>query len=360
MRNTDDTFCCLLSIVYFIIFFFFSSCKNDIDIIEDWKETTIVYGLLNQADSIQYIKINKAFVGKGNALEMAQAFDSINYANELDVKIERWKNNSLAETYVLERTTTNSKEPGIFSFPNQVLYKTNTNGKPLDESSEYHLIVRNNRTGNLITASTSLIKNFKVQYPLQTSIISFYNPDLVTLRLKSTSAVNGRLFQVVIRFHYDEVNKSDTSGAVTSKFVDKVLESRESLTLSGNEIIEVPFLGDDFYKFIKAKVPVNDNVYRHPGTIDFKFSIAADDFNTFMEVNKPSTGIVQEKPYYTNINNGTGIFSSRYTIDILNRPLKRADPTIISSFSLDSLFAGQYTRHLGFCSTDVRSHFHCQ
>jgi hypothetical protein len=31
-----------------------------------------------------------------------------------------------------------------------------------------------------------------------------------------------------------------------------------------------------------------------------------------MEVNEPTNSIVQEKPDYTNITNGLGIFSSRY------------------------------------------------
>ena len=39
----------------------FSACSTDLDVNGEWKETMIVYGLLDQAQPKQYIKINKAF-----------------------------------------------------------------------------------------------------------------------------------------------------------------------------------------------------------------------------------------------------------------------------------------------------------
>jgi len=38
-----------------------SACSTDLDVIGDYKETMIVYGLLDQAQDTQYVKINKAF-----------------------------------------------------------------------------------------------------------------------------------------------------------------------------------------------------------------------------------------------------------------------------------------------------------
>jgi hypothetical protein len=51
---------------------------------------------------------------------------------------------------------------------------------------------------------------------------------------------------------------------------------------------------------------------RYTNDVDFIISVAAADLNTYMEVNEPSNSIIQERPEYTNIDNGTGIFSSRY------------------------------------------------
>ena len=33
-----------------------------------------------------------------------------------------------------------------------------------------------------------------------------------------------------------------------------------------------------------------------------------EDLNTYMQVNEPVTGIVTERPIFTNVNNGIGIF----------------------------------------------------
>ena len=44
--------------------------------IGDFKETAVVYGLLDQSDSVHYVKINRAFIGPGNSLEFAQIPDS--------------------------------------------------------------------------------------------------------------------------------------------------------------------------------------------------------------------------------------------------------------------------------------------
>ena len=64
-------------IASFIVFFF--SCKNELNINAPYKEVPSVYAVLNPQDPIQMIRINKVFLGEGNANEMAQISDSINY-----------------------------------------------------------------------------------------------------------------------------------------------------------------------------------------------------------------------------------------------------------------------------------------
>ena len=54
-------FLTLLSLL-FIFTFSFISCNNELEINGELKETTVVYGLLNQSDSVQYLKIYKAFL----------------------------------------------------------------------------------------------------------------------------------------------------------------------------------------------------------------------------------------------------------------------------------------------------------
>jgi hypothetical protein len=50
--------------------------------------------------------------------------------------------------------------------------------------------------------------------------------------------------------------------------------------------------------------------------VDFIFSVASDDLNTYMNASAPSNSIIQERPPFSNISNGIGLFSSRYVNEI--------------------------------------------
>ena len=73
-----------------------TSCSNEIDITSDYKDITVVYAVLNQNDSVQYVKIYKAFLGDEDAFIMAQSTDSFYHQDVLEVTLERWKNNLLS------------------------------------------------------------------------------------------------------------------------------------------------------------------------------------------------------------------------------------------------------------------------
>jgi hypothetical protein len=67
---------------------------------------------------------------------------------------------------------------------------------------------------------------------------------------------------------------------------------------------------------------------------------AGEEFQIYRDLNAPYSSNFQEKPIYTNIENGIGIFSTRITTS--------GDPKPFSSFSLTELANGKYTNDLGF------------
>ncbi len=44
---------------------------------------------------------------------------------------------------------------------------------------------------------------------------------------------------------------------------------------------------------------------------DFILTIANEELATYLEINSPVTGVIQERPEYTNINGGLGLLASR-------------------------------------------------
>jgi len=109
--------------------------------------------------------------------------------------------------------------------------------------------------------------------------------------------------------------------------------------LDGGESMVTNFNSEDFYRNIAAKVPVDNNVVRLIGMVDFIISAGGDELSIYIDLNKPSTSIVQERPVYTNIANGLGIFSCRYT---------KKYSYNLSAFSFYKLMHSEYTSNLNF------------
>ena len=55
----------LFSVFAFLMMF--NACSTDVDLYADYKDITVVYGLLDSGADTNFIKINKAFLGPGNA-----------------------------------------------------------------------------------------------------------------------------------------------------------------------------------------------------------------------------------------------------------------------------------------------------
>jgi hypothetical protein len=330
--------------IFFIclgLILFLSSCKNDLELNAPWKDITIVYGLLNSKDNIQYLKINKAYLGEGNALIMAKIPDSSSYFNNLDVKVEEWKNGLLTKTIVFDTTTVYNKEPGTFYYPDQIIYKSNVRLDSVNKNVVYKLKITNKLTGKIISAKTKLAHDFFIVKPVRNHLyplISFASKDPSTVELNVDTSYHCRYFQVNFRFHY--VEQDTITMNVSNKSLD--LYVGDAIYDDINSQIILSYLGRSFYSMLKSKIPVSPNIVRKPKqnfAIELIVYAANDEFYTYMQAVKPSSGIVQDKPEYTNIENGIGIFASRfYLINTYN----------LNPASLDSLCFGSYTKDLGF------------
>jgi hypothetical protein len=137
-----------------------TSCETDFDVNAEWEEVTVVYGLLDAGDEMetQQIKISKAFLGKMDALQMAQYADSINFKQgELAVKVIRVKDNGITDTIALEELPTLRNE-GVFN--DSIIVYTFENDDFLNSNSEYEILIKNIITGNEVSSTTNIISGF--------------------------------------------------------------------------------------------------------------------------------------------------------------------------------------------------------
>lgn len=325
----------------------FSACSTDLAVIGDYKETIVVYGLLDQSQPKQYIKINKAFLGEGNAFGYAQVKDSTQFVNSLSVVLKSMKNGVELNSFNLSPDNTIAKAPGTFYSADQAnaIYSfASTGGNALNSDNEYKLIIKNNETGVEVSSQTSLITDFgnlevpSIGVPFFNCIVASNNDYLYKVQWRSGK--NAKLYQMVIRLNYTD---STSSGNIPQK-LDWVFPEQKTQGLASGETMKNDFLGQGLLQFVGNQLNDYSGLLgRIPGKIEIIVVAGGDDLNTFIEVNRPSTSIVQEKPEFTNITNGLGVLSSRFSKTAFSKGL---NPNVSPTW--DSLACGQYTRDLKF------------
>jgi hypothetical protein len=307
------------------------SCEEDFNINAPYQDITVVFGLLDPGVDTIFLKINKAFLGDGDVMEMAKIEDSSIYVNGLRASIEEWENGEFIKSYQLDTITIKNKEEGDFYNPYQIIYYTPY--QPAT-SREYRLKVEvNNRE---ITAVTGLVNNFSISKPSAGSQFIQFRKG-TDGEVAWSSAKYGKRYEAVIRFKYKEVlfNSPDT----VYKYADWGMGTKKSVSNVGGEEMKIKYSNDGFYTFIANQVPYQDpaleaNVKeRYTNDVDFIIAVAAEDLNTYMEVNEPSNSIVQERPEFSNISSGIGIFSSRFR----NMRTKKIHPETIQTIKTDPL-----------------------
>jgi hypothetical protein len=317
------------------IIMLFNSCKNDLKILAPYKESVSVYAILNPQDSLNYVRINKIFLGEGNAYMMATVEDSVNYRKGvLEVTMER--------TYFGNPTSTSVGQPGktkiilrdtlftLASGPfnqNQRLWYTSDK---LYIDGEYILTIKNTQTGNVFTATTSMIDKVATTskqplsgpyYPVtyHPSNPPYYYQDLsvktLARKIEFVSKPGTRKYELKARFHYID---STTSGNIP-KYLDFPLPSATTQGLAGNEILEVTWYSGQLFDYIYSALINNEPANfrgRRMIKIDYIVTGGNQVFVDFLNVNAPSNTVAQDKPAYSNIDGGFGIFGCRSTLHV--------------------------------------------
>lgn len=335
----------------------FTSCKNDLNVLAPGKEMVSVYGILNPTESVQNIRINKVFVTTGDANAAAQDQSVINFdANELVVTLERYNTGSTTKlpttqgntkTEIVLTETVITTADGAFSNQQRVWQTTDK----LFRTGEYKLVIKKASDLNTVIASaqTAVIDSVKTyvggagnsampfiylpsnpssypmhgQYEITTPPFtpqSKYIDYSVLVGKPSVifqSILNAKVYSVVIRFHYKD---SLSSGGGQTKYVDYNFPSVISSKLTGAEPLRVDMdAASVFYTNIGlalSKESVPNLIGRQSLYMEYIISAGTEDLYTFLQVNSPSTTIAQDKPYYSNITGGVGIFSCRSTSSV--------------------------------------------
>ena len=305
---------CFLFLSLLTLVMLFNACSTDVDLYADYKNITVVYGLLDADKDTNYVKINKAFLGPGNALEIAMIADSCNYPNKLDAKIVEYRANAGGTNFqktremVLDTMTIHNKDTeGFFYAPDQLVYYT---PEPVYTNSErykykYELLI--DRGDTILSASTDMTGGYG--FNINTASMSFAGESGTPI--KWNPCPNAAIYEVVLKFNYMELRGFDTLHKSIEWSLGTYPET--SLELDHNMYV-VSHKSEAFYTKLAEKLQGDTiGVDRPIANPAICISIAAgnEELYNFISVNGPSSSIVQSIPEYTNVKGGYGVFASR-------------------------------------------------
>lgn len=346
-----------------------SSCNEKIDFQGAFKETVVVYGLLDQADSLHYVKVNRAFIGPGNALDIAQIPDS-NYFDDVEVTVSEYLDGNLSRTWVLRDTLVNTKDTnGVFYAPQEKVYYFKTLPTGINESIQtstdpqqsslnrfgvYKLSVVVDGGKYTVSGQTELVRGITSPATSQNFTFKFADDPAEYISTGVTASNTGNSFVLNANLDVEFYEHEGTN--VSVKSFNWLLGEADVLPNSSKTFSA---LGATFYDLIAANKTSNPSIDKRT----FKgmwitFTGGSEDLYNYIVVNRPSSSLAQSKPSYTNltINNGgnvLGIFSSRQTLRVY-KPFytspQQAYIRAIDKKSTRELCLGPKTGMLLFCS----------
>ncbi len=303
-----------------------SSCTTDIDLTANWKDISVVYGLLDHKADTQYIRINKAFLGEADAAEMAKNPDSLKYNNLTVMLTEYDFNDNMVRTMTFTPVTHILKDTGYFAHQNHIVYaapSTDGNGS-MHQNNRYELTITNNETGKVITSETELPNTMSLSQPSSAAtkytLANQQGEYFEKSRIEWVTGPDSKRYEIWLKYRWQNVIFSGTDTISVDDSIRFKIGQDKTLGLEGSEQLGIDWNTGKFFDKVKdhiTSVPnYNANVfYRRSGSCDLEFVIAGDALNTYMEVNEPSNSIVQERPEFTNLvtedKSAIGVFSSR-------------------------------------------------
>jgi len=361
-----------LSILFLSISLFsILGCETDIDIIAPQKDVTIVYGILEETKTRHYIRINKAFIGEESASVLAATQGVNEYSdNELQAVVIEYLNGEERNRWPLSSEYISSKEDGLFfSDSNKVYYFDADLRISSDQNTfVYRLECTINVEGEetkVVSAETEVIGGGIVPITLEKPRFKSNSEERLELEFIDRGSADYRQaldvqwsrpaggvgFTTYYRFYYTEVDINTLSRsrdsllfAIGSKRIStKEAENSGSIDFSMNP--------EEFY--IRMKTEFDDYNFDNPSfyryasdTLEFFLEISDNTLSTYIEVNQPSTEISQERPEFTNVTNGIGVFASRYlaTTRVKGGIDKTRSGRVFTSESLEELlYSNQVT-----------------
>lgn len=312
-----------------------ASCDNEIDLLEDYKEIPVIYGLIDPGSNTHYVRVQKAWLGEGNALVMGQQSDSIYYAQD-DIKLTLEKlqtgSNAVITSEQFLPTTDFPKQEGLFTEQGHYVFKLSTTNA-LDPDNSYRLRFENLKTGKVVTANTRII--YPIVFNAFNNSVKVNLANINPYQIRFGSPKWGRVFGLIMRIKYNEIDSISLN--IRQRSIDYTLKNINSLSVNGGEDMIFFLKGEEIFRYMGAVIGPPQGAYKRilsSFKADYLFTCGTDDLYNYIQINSPNN-VVNYIPTFTNLSDGRGLFTCRY--------ITRVNDVSFNDLTLDSILNGRYT-----------------
>ncbi|MFO7617355.1 MAG: hypothetical protein R6V75_08880 [Bacteroidales bacterium] len=307
------------------------SCTTDFEVNAENLNIPIAYCVLNSADSFQYVRLQKTYLVDQAAMENPPHPDSMMFPGEIVIAIERWLNGKVVETALFHPVTDIPKDSGFFPTDKHILYRARMSVLPLQKYRLYIYIADKEK---VMYAETNTIGRLTVVDPIDLSLRKISLTTGTNYVSRWEPVKNAGIYQVAVRFNYTETRNGETA----FRHID--WPQGYTNPSSAIDYLSREISGARFMHILAENIEVTPDVVREVNSIDFIILSGGMELKYYIESTAPSEGALLEKPVYSNISNGIGLFSTISRVDIKG--------LLLSSVTIDSIAYSPLTRKLNF------------
>lgn len=307
------------------------ACSNEFVLDAAGGSVPIVYCLLNPLEQDQYVRVGKSF---GQAMKQVGAeleADSLFWPNDVQVYLERWENNSLAETINFDLTQISKRDSGLFPIEGLRIYHAEF--QP-ESGQEYHLFVYFPELNKIVSGQCQILSVPEVIDPefVPGRTVSFDTISSYNIRWKG--GTHSGIYQGVFKMNYSE--------SVEDNFVNKFCYFVTPLYQRqfAGDIYEEQIRGVNFLISVGQQIEPIPGVIRKLINFEFIFYAGGSDLALLIDNDLGDANPFAIIRNTSNISGGIGVFSS-----ITTQRFPNLEPSVITKYFLAT---SQFTKDLGF------------
>ena len=278
-----------------------TACEVEFSPNAEWKETPVVYCLLDQDDDTTWVRVEKCFLGENSIYSYGGISDSVNYPQgSIEVRLLGYRWGQQMSDVLLQYAEVEHQD-GNFASSSQPIYFTDSS---LNENYMYKLEVRKTSDGSLIASTDSIplilqTEEQVITKPYASSKFGFLSTAQGTpvCHIEWNALQNARRYQPFVRFYYGELG--DTL------YVDLKCESTTALSTD--------YPRSSFLNSLKIALQDDPNPKKYLEYVDIYLTACDESLNVYMMSVNSGVSLNQTTDTYTNIRGGVGIFAARRT-----------------------------------------------